>query len=704
VKGTEGKNWRDQILREFTPQVARLTIVADPDGLLTEEGIILGLRERGFELILFDDPVAFRFVYESKYRSCWDHGEPTDLVVVLRAATQDLHALPYDLLQTGRQLSFQLGDLFPNLSYPVIVALDRGDLDALYRAQHQQNPGKLGDNATKDFVLRHVFEVAPEVVKRPPDLLRILLRRHYQGQRVPAVLDERFIQVLRQNGTFDDWPLESIIPDRHAFLTFLQERWPYFVRRWLTQKDPAHIHRTQAIAESETESELAAPLDLPFDHDDVRVYIDNLFVEGYLKPVSIDEIGLTSSTIGSLTDWISVGLHTDQEEEQARRFEWLMQSVETSLPQSDARHQEWLTFAHRWAELIVLYHSAMSAVRSATNKEPYTHLAPRTRHLYRELQEKVDTVFLTWVQKRYTGLHNLPAIPPVMLHHIPRYLAQLLSPHHSSLVTHHCEKVALLVLDGLALDQWLVLHEVLTQQRPQLRFHDEAVFAWIPTITTVSRQSIFAGKPPLYYPASIWTTEREAALWTRFWADQGLSPVEVGYAKGLGDLSTLTLAEEVATTSQVRVGGLIVDMVDKIMHGMQLGMAGMHDQIRQWGKQEFLAQLLDLLLDRDFVVFLTSDHGNLEAEGYGQPQEGVIADLRGERARVYSEHALRARVKERFPDAIMWPPVGLPEDYLPLLAPGRVAFVQEGERIVGHGGISPEEVIVPFVRIERAHA
>ena len=27
-------SWRDQIVSEFTPQVARLTLVADPDGLL----------------------------------------------------------------------------------------------------------------------------------------------------------------------------------------------------------------------------------------------------------------------------------------------------------------------------------------------------------------------------------------------------------------------------------------------------------------------------------------------------------------------------------------------------------------------------------------------------------------------------------------------------------------------------------------------
>src|SRR3972149_2536820 len=195
-------SWRDQILRDFTPKVARLTLVADPDGLLLEEGILEGIRERGFELIPFEDHIAFRYAYESKFRSHWDHGEQTDLVVVLRSQASNLGSLPYDLLQAGRKLSFNLGDIFPNLSYPVVTALGRGDLDALYEAQKRHAPGQWGNNATKEFVLRHVFEIAPELVKQPSDLLRVLLRRHYRGQRIPTDLDGRFIHLPRQSNTF----------------------------------------------------------------------------------------------------------------------------------------------------------------------------------------------------------------------------------------------------------------------------------------------------------------------------------------------------------------------------------------------------------------------------------------------------------------------------------------------------------------------
>jgi len=57
-------DWRDTILKNFQKHIARLTLVADPDGLLTEERMLSAIKDRGFDLIPFDDPVAFRFAYE----------------------------------------------------------------------------------------------------------------------------------------------------------------------------------------------------------------------------------------------------------------------------------------------------------------------------------------------------------------------------------------------------------------------------------------------------------------------------------------------------------------------------------------------------------------------------------------------------------------------------------------------------------------
>nr|WP_235893183.1 BREX-3 system phosphatase PglZ [Pelomicrobium methylotrophicum] len=540
----------------------------------------------------------------------------------------------------------------------------------MFDAQLRHAPGQLGENGTKEFFLRHVFEIAPELIKRPSDLLRVLLRRHYRGQRIPAILDERFIQVLRQNGLFEDWPLEAIIPDAQAFFAFLQERWPVFLDSLAKPKDDA-VHEDAA----DYGFEFPGPTLLPFDHHDVRVYIDDLFLEGLLQPVPHEQSQALAKT------WVACGIKVSSVENRRRRMEGLLDSIEKTIPTVQARHGEWLHFAYRWAELVAL------------ELEPDTTLPEEYRERLEALRSRIDSALTGWVVKRYASLINLPPAPPVMLHHIPRFLARSLGDDRRL-------RLAFLLVDGLALDQWIALREVLFDVDSKLRFRENAVFAWIPTITSVSRQAAFAGKLPIYFPASIHTTDKEPALWTQFWVDQGLRQHEVAYAKGLGD-GDLDEVSELLSRPRLRVVGLVIDKVDRIMHGMELGSAGMHNQVRQWARQGFMRDLLGLLHDRGFQVYLASDHGNIEARGVGRPAEGAVADLRGERVRVYSDPRLRAQIKERFPESLEWPSVGLPEDYLALVAPNRAAFVRAGETLVGHGGIGVEELLVPLVQIDR---
>ena len=92
-------SWRNAILNEFVKGVSKLTLVADPDALLSEEKLAFALREKGFDVIEFNDHVEFRYAYESNYRSIWDQGKDTDLVVILRLQDSELSNLPYDLLK-----------------------------------------------------------------------------------------------------------------------------------------------------------------------------------------------------------------------------------------------------------------------------------------------------------------------------------------------------------------------------------------------------------------------------------------------------------------------------------------------------------------------------------------------------------------------------------------------------------------------------
>ena len=650
-------SWRDAVLDDFIPGVSKLTLVSDPDNLLTEEKLALELKQRGFDLIEFNDPIEFRYVYESKYRSIWDRGEKTDLVVILRLQGAELESLPYDLLQAGRRLSFNLGDLFPKLSYPVIEKLDRSLLDLVFDAQCKSQLDRMGDNATKDFILLHVFGVVGELVTNEVEILRFLLRSHYGKLDIPQMLLDRLLHVFKSSGVFETWPLDEIISDDEAFYAFLQERWPVFLAGEASQYGLRY----------------PGPEHLPFEHQDIRVYIDNLFLEGKLTPVEtlvIDE---------DRASWIRSGIKIVGEDREELRISRLFDLVKKELPSETARYSDWITFALKWAELSSLTYCSNTAKYIARLKE---------------VGESINDHFAGWLVNHYAGLINLPPTNPAMLHHVSRRLARGMEESSNS-------GVALVVVDGLALDQWVTLRQLLQKQNDNLVMRESATFAWIPTLTSVSRQSIFSGKPPLYFPASINSTNSEEKLWKQFWEGHGLSKLDVLYQRSLADGDASSLLDALVNSGKTKVLGLVVDKVDKIMHGMQLGAVGMHNQIKQWGQSGFLGELLACLLDYGYEVWLTSDHGNIECEGKGRPSEGVIAETRGERVRVYPTSGLRSRAAQSFVFAREWLPVGLPENYFPLIAGNRDAFVNPGDTLVGHGGAALEEVIVPLIKFER---
>lgn len=668
----DAADWRNYILQHFSEAGAaasRLTVVSDPDGLLTEQGVVARIRERQYELITFDDHVAFRFAYESRFRQHWDRGDSTHLVVVIRTEDGDWNGIPHDLLEdadtSGRLLSFSLPELFPDLSPSVVAELDYDDFDALAQAITNSKPGALGANGTRDFILRNVFEIAPEIIQKSHDLLRVLLRLHYRAQTVPIGFVERLIELLTISQNWSEWPLERVVSNREAFLHFLQERWPHF----LAERGFSVVQGREPPSPA-----ISGPVDIPFNHDDVRVYVDNFFAEGLLNPTTAIDAEAVEGT------WYRIGVAGNPAEDAGVRLKRLIETFTDDLPQDGANHSEWSSFALRWAEAIRLRWKMEDALPA--------ELAGHQETLHDDIEDR----FASWILESYGALFSLQHVPrPKTLDKIPKFLA-----HHRR-KPEAKEKTALVVVDGLALDQWLVLKESLDH----LRFNESTAFACVPTLTSVSRQSIFAGEPPQFYGKYLDTTRRESKHWQRFWRDQGLKPGEVAYVceKKESQESFFDRIWESVDHPQCKVAGIVVGAVDQMIHGTVTGTGGMHASVRHWARHENFGQLVEGLIQRGFDIFLTADHGNIEGVGIGKPNVGKIANERGERVHVFDHELLRSDVQAKYPGSIKWPSVALPDDYLPLFPPGRSAFISEGQRTVAHGGISMEEIIVPFVEI-----
>ncbi|ESZ65715.1 BREX-3 system phosphatase PglZ [Mesorhizobium sp. L103C131B0] len=674
--------WREPILAQFSldiASVARLTVVADPDELLTEQGIVDGIRQRGFEIVPFEDHVAFRYAYERRFREVWDNGNDTNLVVVLRAARSEVSSLPFDLLQHAerdrRLLSFSLAELFPSLAPHVLSELDRGELDAVSAAQQLFKPEPMGENATRDFLMRNVFRLDPVQIQSDTDLLRALLQRHYSGKIVPKSLDERLIHLLRSTGRWEDWPLEQILPSRASFLEFLQERWPFFLQDRLVSPDGGLREKPEPY-----DLQFTGPKHLAFDHDDVRVYVDNLFTDGLLTPTNRLSRSLVEGT------WMAVGVAGSQSADDTSRFRRLMELLHSNGPSPSSDHHEWAQVAARWAEIVALRWCLPGDVAS------------EDKDRFNSAHKLIEQSFYAWMDTHYASLHSLSYLPrPVMVHQIPKYMAHRFSSKGVA------AKLALVVVDGLAMDQWAVVR----QEMPRRKWITEefAAFAWVPTLTSVSRQSIFAGDPPFFFGQSLDTTRKEEQHWFRFWEDQGLRRGDAVYAcQG-------TLEDDDNFTARIcgkldeprcRIAGIVVGTIDQMLHGIVTGTDGMHAGVRHWAKRGSLWRLLDALVDRGFEVVVTADHGNVESVGMGKPNVGATADERGERVHVFSNALLRSNVSANYPGSVEWPNIGLPDDYLALIAPPLRAFIGEGKRTVAHGGICIEEVIVPFITVARS--
>lgn len=659
--------WIDRILKEFPADLSCLWIAADPDDVLLDEQVLSGLRERGFEVLPFEDSIAFRAEYEERYRSAWDGGEVAPAkALVLHLRSTDTSDLPWDYLKLARSVHLSLANLFPRLSYSVVRQISAEHHETLFAAQSKHASQAMGESATKDFVLTHIFKISPHLISRPEDLWHILLKLHYRESGLPLVLADHVAHVLFDNSSFNGLPISGLFASKSALLRFVQDAWYRYLSR---------IGLTGTRTGESAPEDISAKVDVPFDHPDVRAMVDSMFLDGLLHPLAVQGSAV------DIPEWAKVGIVQDPLALGNLVAEGV-NGILQSLPTQESSYRDWANISRRFAEVLARFH-ALDTVRSEGLKSAVA-----------ELQAALDERLRYWVSKHYADLPSLPvAKGPVMVHHVPRFLSLRRGLGET--------KIALLVFDGLAIDQWVQIREAMAKRAPTLGFEESTCFAWLPTLTSVSRQAIFSGLKPREFAETLESTSAEPAQWSRFWQDQGLRTNEVFYRKGIKRTDQLAELGTDLSTPSIKVAGIVVDMVDELVHGAMLGKRGIASQIEEWCESGFVDQLFSLLLDKGFHVYLTADHGNVEAVGQGRPNQGLAPELRGERVRTYRSETLATESAAANSNTYRIDLTGLPTNFMPLFAAGRTAFMQQGEPAVVHGGISIEELIVPFIKVER---
>lgn len=675
----EVSRWHQLIRGHFPGPGREPVLVLDPDHILKEEKILSQLGGLGFRLVPYDDPVAFRYLYEKGYREPGgggpplgpagrggeEKGSPGARGRLLACSGEDsFNIFPLDLLEVGYRVDLRLSRLFPRLSYGVLEGLEPGCLGKVYEALEGHPPqAALGRTGTACFILRHIFAIDPDIIGTKVDLYKALLVHHGAERVLPGNLVKFLAARLASRGLGEVASLEETWSSQASFLVFWQEQF----RQYINQLGPGS----------------PAPPEVPFHQEEIQYHTGVLFSAGLLRPVEYP------GDLSRVPGWALPGIDTraSREANRHRRVEALLQELggyPGKAGEGNPGYKFWLGAARRVAEASLLIH------RDRGGRD----IPAPAREGFRAAKEKLQTAFTRWMLDYYGTLASLSYLQqPVMVHHIPRYLAYRMKQEGFP-------RVALLVLDGLALDQWLVIREHLDRARQGLKVSWHPLFAWVPTTTSVSRQAIFAGEPPAFFRDTLLNNRQEESLWLRFWQNEGLKKPHLGLCKGIDQEEDLPRLREVVSRPPLRVLGCVTRKLDKITHGQQQGTRGMLQDVDLWMREGFLFSLLEIILSAGFTLFLASDHGSVEATGRGIPREGVLVESKGTRTRVYQDPAFLEKALRDTP-SIRWPNYGLPEEYQVLLAQGNGAYINEGEQVVSHGGISLEEVIVPFGKIER---
>lgn len=638
------------LLRHFPSQVHRLTLVHDPDHILADESLVAELARRGFVILYTQDAVQL-FIELSQIT---DAANP--LIIITATALKEL---PYSLWQEGHPVSLALHTFFPNLSYPVLQTLSPQQRWQL--SQVSLPPQPMGRQGSIDFLLAHLFAVDWDALAVPAGLIA-WLNQYHQGQPMPPLLAERWLS--RVSASHPAWPLAEWLGDATAFQRFVSEEWQHYVAR----------QTGKALGETRGEYRLVFEAD-----DQLQDTLPQLLRSGAIQPITLPDAS-------PLPVWAQVGVRSSPAEAaQQRAADLLTLLAEQTAHLAKPRWQNWQDIATTWAELTVW------------RAHPQRYLTAEQIGAAAAWQEGLDTAFAAWLASGYAALVGERLPRPHHLFHVPHWLAYERRQGGAG-------RVALLVLDGLSLAAWWLLARAWRERQPTWAWQSQMALAQIPSITAVSRQALISGKRPYEFAGSLDHNRYESRHWTAFWERENLPAQACAYER-------LRLEGdewlEAATRGRVQALCLIVNDIDDMVHGASQGLIDVHASLHAWLNGEAcrrLEQAIAELLHQGYTVYLTSDHGHTEAWGMGQPNEGVMVQSRSKRARLYQTEAAALAVQAEYPQTQLWASQRvLPDDtwaLLPLTEGGRrLAFAPQGQRVVTHGGLSLDEMIVPLVRL-----
>ena len=666
----EPHTWQASILAQFQPKRESMLVVIDPDNLLQDEALLAEIQNSSYDILQLEDEVTFRNRFERNYRSHWDDGEPRHVVVIVHT-TESLRHIPFDLLQKGKRIEVNVSALFPQLNALTLCQLDHAYYDGIYAAHEHlaaRNESLRSERATLELILRAGFGLDPAVNVDPARLVELLIHKHYLARIIPLALESYLIQHIFPKVSQYDLKSE-FLTQAEGFYAWLSSQWKTFIEAYADGKTPANLF---------------------LDDPRLRPLIANLFSEGLITRIP-------APANLKIKDWVAVGLLPPSGNNNVR--EWSTADVsalaarlarfvnldEASLPQGKTDLREWLNLAAEWAEAVYQANSLSSTLY----KDVGANLAAARSNLEKH--------FHAFVQARYSAVdHYQDDRGPISVAKVNGWLNQIASEK---------ERIALICFDGLALDQWYLFRDYIRSKIPNLNINENRAFAMAPTITPISRQSLFAGRPPSSFEDTWDKTNQDADRWHAYWVHLEIPAQRVSHIALKASAPDLAALQSILDHKNVRLG-ILINLFDDVMHASkelppESDKRIYYDTLRSYLENGALDRLLMMLLENGYRIFITSDHGNLAGIGNGLTPPRTLIETYARRVAIFDQELLAREFAEKNAE-IYYRTKSLPPSLHPVYLEGNQLFATLGSAQISHGGLSIEELVVPFVEITRA--
>ncbi len=261
------------------------------------------------------------------------------------------------------------------------------------------------------------------------------------------------------------------------------------------------------------------------------------------------------------------------------------------------------------------------------------------------------------------------------------------------------EKSALICFDCMGFEEWNVIKEYL-EKRMNLNFNIKYSFSMLPSETNYSGNALFAGLTPknirnLKFINEIhWRNEGRLfkhCLNERIGIDSNLV-----YFQRCVDARNIKI--DYSSVDDYSAIGLVFSFVDRLSHTVFMNKSQLIYNIRMYLEKSNIDEFVKSLLSQGFRVYFAADHGNIFCKGNGINVSKDLVDSKAKRYLLSDKKELLKEYSSENSKIIQLKNM-IGENYLLLLTENNM-FAGKNDEGLTHGGISIEEMVVPFVEVK----